>query len=49
MNFCAANKNYVHLLTGYENKTILEVETIKFLCLLIDNNGKHIISALSLT
>jgi hypothetical protein len=38
MKFCTTNKNCVNLSIGFEDKTIEEVETTKFLGLPIDNN-----------
>jgi hypothetical protein len=38
MKFCTTNKNCVNLITGYVDKTIEEVETIKFLGLQVENN-----------
>jgi hypothetical protein len=38
IKFCTTNKNCVNLSVGYEDKTIEEVETTKFLGLQIDNN-----------
>jgi hypothetical protein len=38
MKFCTTNKNCVNLSIGYEDKTIEEVETTKFLGLQINNN-----------
>jgi hypothetical protein len=38
MKFCTTNKNCVNLSLGYEDKTIEEAETTKFLGLQTDNN-----------
>jgi hypothetical protein len=38
MKFCTTNKNCVNLSIGYEDKTIEEIETTKFLGLQLDNN-----------
>jgi hypothetical protein len=40
MKFCINNKTWVNLNIGYDDKTIEEVETTKFLGLQIDNNLK---------
>jgi hypothetical protein len=38
MKFCTNNKTCVNLNIGYDDKSVEEVETTKFLCLQIDSN-----------